>query len=96
MNLAALKQALATNSFSSEEERAQNLQSLIKKFTDLSRVELLEFQNHWDGNKSFEEFREAQDKVFLKCIDLEQSDLGQTVREATGLNEKLTDDLELV
>ena len=67
------------------EERAEHLGKLIKLFSGVSHSTLQQFQKTWDGTRTFEEFRKAQDIVIVKCIDLEVSDFGKMARSAMGL-----------
>ena len=69
----------------SEEERVEVLPKLVKLFCPVSQKSLVEFQSMWNPDKPFNEFVEAQNKVFKDCIKLETSDVGDIVRETLGL-----------
>ena len=53
-----------------EEERNQ-LHGVMDRLCGVSLQTLREFQITWDGTKSFEEFRVAQNKVIRDCIEIE-------------------------
>jgi len=53
-----------------------------------------QFQFGWDSSKPFEEFKVAQDKVFIACINNEVSKLGIAIRSLLG-QEPLTLDTVL-
>jgi len=55
----------------SDDERAKYIGGLWKKVTPISKQTLINFQNNWDGSKSFEEFKKAQNKVIKECIQME-------------------------
>lgn len=69
----------------STEERAEPLGKLIKILSGVSLSTLQQFQQTWDGSRTFEEFRKAQDAEIGKCIDLEVSEFGKATRSAMGL-----------
>ena len=46
---------------------------------------LIDFQKNWDHSKSFEEFREAQDKKILECLELEKTIWGNYIRKINNL-----------
>lgn len=55
----------------SDEERVQYIKKLWEKVTPISKQTLINFQNQWDGSKSFEEFKKAQNKLIKECIKME-------------------------
>lgn len=54
-----------------DEERVKYLKELWKKVSPISKQTLLNFENGWDGSKTFEEFKKAQNKVIRECIQME-------------------------
>lgn len=78
-----------------DEDRAKYAGALCKNLSPVSMKTLLEFQNTWDGRKSPEEFFGAQAKKIKTCVDLEIGQVGQLVRQATGLSD-LTWETEIV
>ena len=81
-----IKEKLTLNSFSSEEERETVLRKLINTCSPKTLETINKFQNHWDGSKSFEEFSIAQNYVILKCLVIEQSDLGTMYRKLFNIH----------
>lgn len=67
---------------------------LTNRLTPISVRTLHEFQANWDGDKSWEEFRVAQNDVIRKCVSTEMSRLGQMAREVLHLP-PLTGDSEV-
>lgn len=64
-------------------ERTKYLGGMFKKISNISKASLSEFQRTWDGSKSFEEFKIAQNKVVRDCIGCEI--LINDVKEKEGL-----------
>ena len=72
------------NVFDNDIERQNVLGEVAKRFCPASMQTLLKFKDEWPGG-SWEEFKSAQNKVFVVCLGMETSDLGKTVREMMGL-----------
>ncbi len=70
-----------------DDSRADPLRALYKLLSSVSKQTMQNFENKWDGKKSYEEFVEAQNKQLKSCIVLELSSIGKTVREAEDLTE---------
>lgn len=68
------------------DQRESILGGLADALSPVSLQSLREFQQGWDGSKSFEEFVAAQNEVFRQCIDLECSSFGEVVRAQLGLD----------
>jgi hypothetical protein len=69
-----------------EGPRASVMHALMPNLSGPSRETLLEFQRDWDfDNKTFAEFREAQDEWIIVCLKKELSVLGAAVRQKHGL-----------
>ena len=68
-----------------DEERTEYLAPLLDNLTLLSKSQIRNFQDVWDGNRPFDEFKTAQNTEIRKCIEMELSALGQIVRRTTGL-----------
>lgn len=66
-------------------EREKYLRSLFDNLTPFSQNQLRNFQDTWDGNKSFEEFVKAQNKEIRMCIEMELSEIGKITRKAIDL-----------
>ncbi len=77
------------------DQRAEHLGNLSRQFSDVSMGDLVNFQDNWSPSKGMEAFFAEQGKLFKKCINLEVSNFGKTVREALGL-EPLTWDTEII
>lgn len=75
----------------SEEQRVVYLGGLSKHFSGCSMSELRNFQNNWNSEKGMDAFFAEQVQVFKKCIALEISDFGKTVRATLGLEPLLWD-----
>lgn len=54
-----------------DNERTKYLGGIFKKVSPISNETLRQFQNDWDGNKSFKEFKVAQNKVVRDCVKME-------------------------
>ena len=54
-----------------DDEREKYLGGMWKKVSPISKQTLINFQNEWDGGKSFDEFKKAQNKVIKDCIQME-------------------------
>jgi len=54
-----------------DNEREQYLGGMWEKVSHLSKQTLINFQNEWDGSRSFDEFKKAQNKIIRECIKLE-------------------------
>lgn len=67
------------------DERTSVLTKLWELLSLLSQRHMLEFENGWDGRKSFAEFVTAQNKQIKLCIALEISEPGKDIRAALGL-----------
>ncbi len=52
-------------------ERKKYLGGIFKKVSPISNATLKQFENEWDGSKTFEEFKVAQNKVVRECIQME-------------------------
>ena len=78
-----------------DDEREKYLSALVNKFSKLSRGTIQNFQQKWEiegfdkqgKQKPFEEFKKAQNKEFLMCINMEIGFMGKTMRELEGLSE---------
>jgi hypothetical protein len=71
-----------------DEEREKWIYKLMDKFTPESLGTIINFQNEWmsvDMDRPWEEFVEAQNKVILDCVKLEESQIGTDVRTLRGL-----------
>lgn len=68
-----------------EGDRALACANLYRRFSEVTRIDLQLFQKYWDGSKPFEEFRDAQNKVFIRCLEHELSDTGIVDRKAYDL-----------
>lgn len=68
-----------------EDERAEILPNVIEAFSPPSKATLDEFMSEWLPTKTYEEFVLAQNKSIKKCIQLEMSILGISVRGVVGL-----------
>lgn len=79
-----------------DEQREEHLLNLSKQFCKVSIGELQTFQNNWDYTKAngMAAFFAEQAKIIKKCINLEISDFGRTVRATLGL-EPLTWETEI-
>lgn len=67
-----------------DEERNQ-LGPLLNVLCGVSQQTLRQFQNEWDGSKPYDEFVVAQNAEIRKCVELEMSSVGATVRQELGL-----------
>lgn len=56
-----------------------------KHLSPFSQNTLIDFQEEWDDSKPFQEFREAQDKLILTCLDLEKTIWGNYIRKINKL-----------
>ena len=74
-----------------EDQRAEHLLNLSKRFCEVSMGELQNFQNNWNPSKGMKAFFAEQGQLFKKCINLEVSDFGKTVRAAMGLEPLMWD-----
>jgi len=77
-----------------EEQRAEHLLNLSKHFCKVSIKELHNFQDNWNPAKGMKAFFIEQAQLFKKCINLEVSDFGKTVRASLDLK-PLTWDTEI-
>ena len=76
-----------------DDEREKYLGGIFKKVSRISSATLRNFENGWDGSKSFEEFKVAQNKVVRDCVQMEI--MINDVKEEEGL-EVFTMDTEIV
>lgn len=77
-----------------EDERGKYLGSLVNELTPVSKTTLCNFQEFWDGKRSFEEFKKEQNEVIKHCVKIECSYLGKIIRKKLGLKD-LTLDTEI-
>lgn len=77
----------------SDEGRERYLMPLLSDLTAVSQHQIIVFQDNWDGTKSFEEFKKAQNKEIRDCVEMELSDFGVEARKVVGL-QPLTEDTE--
>jgi hypothetical protein len=70
-----------------EDSKRENfIKPIVTEFCDLSKRQLSKFQLEWDfDNKTFEEFKIAQNKQIKECIEIEKSFVGSMVRNQSGL-----------
>lgn len=68
-------------------ERDEHVTAMCKLLSRVSMKTLMDFQRDWDGKKGFTEFIKAQAKEIRKCVTLEISHFGQTVRDIEELPE---------
>ena len=97
MTIKELKEKLPTMD---SNERNEVLPTLMTMLSRVSRSTMMTFQNGWDydGNPmpdGYNKFVNAQNKVILDCLKIEQSDIGLLVRNTLGLS-ALTDDTEVI
>lgn len=79
-----------------DQEREKYIPMLWKKLTPVSHQTLTGFQAQWNPmNKSFEEFKAAQNQTILDCIKMEMSILGRAVRQNLNL-EEIKESTELI
>ena len=52
-------------------ERVKYIGGLWEKVSYISKQTLRDFEICWDCNKTFEEFKKAQNKIIKECIQLE-------------------------
>lgn len=76
------------------EEREKYLGPLLNDLTPFSKSQLMDFQNNWDREKSFEDFVKAQNKQIRLCVEMELSEVGIIARKAVDL-ELMTEDYEV-
>jgi hypothetical protein len=69
-----------------DDERKKYLNALWDLFCPISQKELLGFQERWIPG-TFEEFKEKQNEMFIKLIEIETSDIGRMVRKDLSLKE---------
>jgi hypothetical protein len=62
-----------------EDERAKYLVPLLRNFSPPSKSQMANFQNRWDGSRSFEEFVSAQNNEIRLCIEMELTSVGGDV-----------------
>ena len=68
-----------------DDEAKRFLGGLWSKVSEISKQSFLNFQNEWDGSKTFEEFKKARNKVLKSRIECEilindvKENLGQEV-----------------
>jgi hypothetical protein len=74
-----------------DDERATLLPELMEELTQLSKNQIIEFQNKWaarnviNGTKrSYHEFMKAQNKELLGCIGMELTTIGDIARQREG------------
>lgn len=67
---------------------------LFNILSGVSQQEMRQFQMIFDGSKTFGDFKKAQKEKLEFCLNLEIADIGNTVREALGL-ELITWETEL-
>lgn len=68
-----------------EEKRAELYKILFDSFTAFSRIQILNFQNSWDGNKPYVKFRKELDERVFRLLKIEASKFGTDARAALGL-----------
>lgn len=74
-----------------DEEREKHITLLLNNvLSNLSKAQIMNFQNKWrDYNilkdKSFDEFKVAQNKEIIDCIKMEMTEIGKYVRKIEGL-----------
>jgi hypothetical protein len=90
MEQMTVREALMSWTTMPDETRRWAGEALYKLLSPVSHASLLEFQKNWDGARPFAEFCKEQQTVFKMCMDLETSEMGKAVREATNMHEELT------
>jgi len=78
-----------------DEERQKYIGGLCNKVCSISKASLLNFQNSWDGTKTFDEFKTTQNKVIKECIEMEISAIGTKIRKRNFNLEPLTLETEI-
>jgi hypothetical protein len=68
-----------------EEEREKVGRALWNMFSPISITTMLNFQNNWNDNKAYEEFKIAQNKEFETCIRCKMTELGTMIRKNLGM-----------
>jgi hypothetical protein len=68
-----------------EEQRDHELRKLLEMCCQLTKNEIRKFTLGWNTARSYEEYKTEQNKIIVKCITLETSELGAMVREGFGL-----------
>lgn len=81
-----IKEILKKMNGFSDKERGAILKSLLNKLCPVSLNQMSSFQSDWDGERTFEEFKEEQNKVLRYCVEMETSEIGSLVREEMGLS----------
>lgn len=77
-----------------DDSREPTLRKVIMVLSAVSKSSLVTFEAAWDYNLPFEEFAKVQNQVFLKCLRMELSELGERLRRLVGLV-PLTEDTEV-
>lgn len=75
-------------------DRAKYLSPLVQLFSPVSKKTLRDFQDLWDGTKSFDDFVAAQNSLIKDCLTIELSSFGAATRQALG-QPLLTEQTEL-
>ena len=78
-----------------DSDRAKYLRNLTERMTPMSYQSIVDFQQSWDGSKSFEEFKKAQEKVIKAAITMELSDIGKEMAKIGGVSSDLTWETEI-
>ena len=66
-------------------EREKPLLRLMKELSPVSISSLMKYQADWNSEKTWEEFKEAQNKLVKECVELECSEFGRMVRSVLNL-----------
>lgn len=64
----------------SEEQRKEHVTVLFKMLTPLSMNQIMNFQNKWDGKRTYEEFKSYQAHLIRQCIEMEIHFIGKMAR----------------
>lgn len=70
-----------------DEERQKYLGGIISELFPLAQKNIWNWQNNWDRNRPFEDFKIQQNKQIRKILELEISNIGKSVRKVLGLKE---------
>ncbi len=65
-----------------QSDRAKYLSPLLQLFSPVSKKTLRDFQDSWDGTKSFDDFVAAQNSLIKDCLTIELSSFGAATRQA--------------
>ena len=70
-----------------DDVRAKTSEKVINIFSPVGKQSMLQFQRKWfeEAKRPYEDYVKAQNEEIKKCIALEMSAVGKTVREHFGM-----------